>query len=171
MLIRWPAEISAGTRCESMITNVDFAATFLDMCGLDPDVELPDQQGRSFRPLLRGEERSDWPESVYDRYWEHDDPNHHAPAHYGVRTRRYKYIHYYGDGLGAPGSSDRIFAQEFELYDLASDPQELTNLAGDPEYASVLAQLREELARLQERYQDLPYQGPDTPRPDWSSVM
>src|SRR5699024_7850198 len=34
MLIRWPAEIPAGTRCESMITNVDFAATFLDMCGL-----------------------------------------------------------------------------------------------------------------------------------------
>src|SRR5699024_1928227 len=67
--------------------------------------------------------------------------------------------------------SDRIFEQEFELYDLASDPQELTNLADDPEYASVLAQLWWELARLQERYQDLPYQGPDTPRPDWSSVM
>ncbi|HLR27957.1 MAG TPA: sulfatase [Ruania sp.] len=170
MLIRWPAEISAGTRCESMITNVDFAATFLDMCGLDPDVELPDQQGRSFRPLLRGEEISDWPESVYYRYWEHDDPNHHAPAHYGVRTRRYKYIHYYGDGLGAPGSSDRIFAQEFELYDLASDPQELTNVVDDPAYAQVLAQLREELARLQQKYQDLPYQGPDTPRPEWTSV-
>src|SRR5699024_4666067 len=56
MLIRWPAEIPAGTRCESMITNVDFAATFLDMCGLDPDTELPEQQGRSFRSLLRGEE-------------------------------------------------------------------------------------------------------------------
>src|SRR5699024_4337513 len=103
--------------------------------------------------------------------WEHDDPNHHAPAHYGVRTRRYKYIHYYGDGLGARGSSDRIFAQEFELYDLASDPQALANRADGPEDASALGQLREALARLQGRYQDLPYQRPDTPRPDWSSVM
>lgn len=171
MLIRWPAEIPAGATCESMITNVDFAATFLDMCGLDPTTDLPDQQGRSFRPLLRGENVPDWPESVYYRYWEHDDPNHHAPAHYGVRTRTYKYIHYYGDGLGAPGSSERLFEQEYELYDLAADPQELTNLVTDPAYAQVLQELRAELTRLQEHYQDLPYQGPDTPRPQWSSVL
>ena len=52
LVIRWPAEITAGTRCQEMIINVDFAATFLDMCGLDPDVALPHQQGRSFRVLL-----------------------------------------------------------------------------------------------------------------------
>src|SRR5699024_6097592 len=76
MLMRWPAEIPAASRRDEIITNVDFAATLLDACGLDPDVELPDQQGRSFRALLRGETESDWPESMYYRYWEHDDPNH-----------------------------------------------------------------------------------------------
>jgi choline-sulfatase len=60
LVIRWPAEITAGTRCQEMIINVDFAATFLDMCGLDPDVALPHQQGRSFRVLLRGTDVPDW---------------------------------------------------------------------------------------------------------------
>ena len=103
LVIRWPAEITAGTRCQEMIINVDFAATFLDMCGLDPDVALPHQQGRSFRVLLRGTDVPDWPSAVYYRYWEHDDPEHHAPAHYGVRSEDFKYIVYYNDGLGTPG--------------------------------------------------------------------
>ncbi|WP_227993893.1 sulfatase [Pseudactinotalea sp. HY160] len=169
MLLRWPAEIPAGTRREEIITNVDFAATFLDACGLEPSQVLPTSQGRSFRPLLRGEQVEDWPTSMYYRYWEHDDPVHHAPAHYGVRTDRYKYIHYYGDGLGSPGSSDRRFEPEHELYDLAADAEEVTNVAGDPAYADILAELRAELARLQACYGDRPYAGPDTPRPDWST--
>ncbi|RRD45946.1 sulfatase [Tessaracoccus sp. OH4464_COT-324] len=169
MLMRWPQEIPAGSRVEAMITNVDFAATFLDMCGLDPDDALPTQQGRSFRSLVRGEPApDDWQEAIYYRYWEHDDPNHHVPAHYGIRTSRYKYIDYYGDGLGAPGSSDKIFEREYELYDLEADPEELTNLANEPAYADVLAELREELARLQERVGDAPYTGPGSPHPVWN---
>lgn len=105
MLMRWPAEIGSGSRVEAMITNVDFAATFLDICGEDAS-SLPAQQGESFRPLLRGEEVDGWRDSMYYRYWEHDDPEHHAPAHYGVRTATHKFIHYYNDGLGTPGSSD-----------------------------------------------------------------
>lgn len=169
MLMRWPKEIAAGSKVEAMITNVDFAATFLDMCGLDPDTALPTQQGRSFRALLRGEPTpDDWQEAIYYRYWEHDDPNHHVPAHYGIRTSRYKYIDYYGDGLGAPGSSDVVFEREYELYDLEADPQELTNLAVDPAYADILAELRAELARLQERVGDAPYTGPDSAHPVWN---
>ena len=45
----------------------------------------------------------DWPSVVYYRYWEHDDPEHHAPAHYGVGSEDFKYIVYYNDGLGTPG--------------------------------------------------------------------
>lgn len=168
LLIRWPGELAAGTRCEAMITNVDFAATFLDMCGVDPDEELPDNQGRSFLPLLKGEEVDDWPQSMYYRYWEHDDPEHHAPAHCGVRTHEYLYIVYYNDGLGSPGSSERIMPTEFELYDLVKDPAELHNVVDDPAYAEVRAQMEAELARLQDKYRDEPYRGPDTPRLDWS---
>ncbi len=167
MLMRWPAEIEPGSHVEAMITNVDFAATFLDMAGESAEA-LPAQQGRSFRPLLRGETVEDWPQSMYYRYWEHDDPEHHAPAHYGVRTATHKFIHYYNDGLGTPGSSDRVMPSEFELYDLVADPAELTNVADDPSYAEIRRDLEAELARLQELYGDRPYEGPDTPRLDWS---
>lgn len=172
LLMRWPERIPAGRLEDAMITNVDFAATLLDACGMGPE-SLPDQQGRSFLPLLsddalREELVRDWPDSVYYRYWEHDDPEHHAPAHYGVRTREYKYIHYYNDGLGTPGSSDRVLPSEYELYDLVKDPSELTNVADDPAYAEIRARLETELARLQELYGDQPYAGPDTPRLDWA---
>ncbi len=169
LVIRWPAEITAGTRCQEMITNVDFAATFLDMCGLDPDVALPHQQGRSFRVLLRGTDVPDWPSAVYYRYWEHDDPEHHAPAHYGVRSEDFKYIVYYNDGLGTPGSSERVLPTEYELFDLRRDPAELHNVVDDPDYAAVRLELEAELGRLQDKYADEPYQGPQTPRLHWST--
>ena len=138
------------------------------MCGLDPESSLPENQGRSFRSLLRGEAVEDWPTSMYYRYWEHDDPEHHAPAHYGVRTQTHKYIVYYNDGLGSPGSSDRVLPTEYELYDMVKDPSELTNVVDDPAYAGARSDLEEELARLQLHFGDEPYQGPDTPRVDWS---
>ncbi|WP_338025011.1 sulfatase [Brachybacterium vulturis] len=168
MMVRWPQQIPAGSQVSEMLTNVDIAATLLEAAGLDPDQALPDQQGRSFLPLLRGEQVEDWPQAVYYRYWEHDDPEHHAPAHYGIRTPRWKYIDYYGDGLGAPGASARIFEREYELYDLQADPAELHNLAGDPAHATVLEELRAQLAELQAQVGDAPYTGPDSPRPAWN---
>lgn len=167
MLMRWPAEIEAGTRCEQIITNVDFAATFLDVCGIDAAEALPTSQGRSFRPLWRGDDVPDWPDAAYYRYWEHDDPIHSAPAHYGIRTAEHKLIHYYGAGLGVPGASERVFESEWELYDLRSDPAEMLNVADDPAYAEVRASLSEKLAEYQERYHDEPYTGPQTQRPEW----
>lgn len=167
VVIRWPAEITPGIRCEAMSTNVDFAATLLDMCGLDPITALPAQQGRSLRPWLRGEQVADWPDSMYYRYWEHDDPNHHVPAHYGVRTKRYKLIRYYGAPLGVPGSSAQHTPDEWEMFDLETDPQELVNVIADPQYATVKTELAAELARLQAHYGDLPYTGPDTAHPNW----
>lgn len=167
MLMRWPAEIEAGTRCEGIITNVDFAATFLDVCGIDVDQALPTNQGRSFRPLLRGEEVEDWPDAAYYRYWEHDDPIHAAPAHYGIRTREFKLIHYYGAGLGVPGASDRLFEPEWELYDLRQDPDEMRNVADDPEYAEIRRELEVKLDEYQRHYGDEKYRGTETPRPEW----
>ncbi len=165
-LIRWPAEIEAGSRCEAMVTNVDFAETFLDMCGLSG--ALPTSQGSSFRNVLRGDVPDDWQQAVYYRYWEHDDPNHHVPAHYGIRTATHKLICYYGDGLDVPGSSDVIFPTEWEMYDLVADPHEMTNIYGDPAYADLQAQLAVELADLQARVGDRPYEGPGTPHPEWT---
>jgi choline-sulfatase len=167
MLMKWPAAIEVGTRSEAIITNVDFAATFLDICGIDADTALPTSQGRSFLPLLRGEQVADWPDAMYYRYWEHDDPIHAAPAHYGIRTDSHKLIYYYGAGLDVPGASDAVFEPEWELYDLAGDPEEMRNVAADPAYADVKAELEVKLAEYQKHYNDEPYVGPDTPRPEW----
>ena len=169
MLVRWPAQVPAGSRVTDTISNVDFAVTLLEVAGCSIG-DLPDQQGRSFLAQLRGEQVEDWRQAVYYRYWEHDDPEHHAPAHYGVRTPTHKYIRYYNDGLGSPGSSDRIMPIEDELYDLVADPQELTNVAGDPSYAGVLENLQSLTAQLQAEYGDAPYEGPDTPRLEWPTV-
>lgn len=166
MLVRWPAQVPAGSHVTDVVSNVDFAATLLEAAGAELS-GLPDQQGRSFLAQLRGEDVEDWRQAVYYRYWEHDDPEHHAPAHYGVRTPTHKYIRYYNDGLGTPGSSDRIMPVEDELYDLVADPHEMTNVAAEPAYVQVLGELQELTAQMQAEVGDAPYEGPDTPRLEW----
>ncbi|WP_040437340.1 sulfatase family protein [Aestuariimicrobium kwangyangense] len=158
-LARWPRVIAPGTRVARSLTNVDFAATFLDLAGLGP-ADLPQQQGESFVPLFgdpaAGTGHAD---SVYYRYWEHDDPSHGAWSHYGVRTATHKLVYYYAAGLGVKGASDKVYPPEWELIDLVNDPQELVNVADDPQYAHVRAELERELARLQRHYNDEPYVG------------
>jgi arylsulfatase A-like enzyme len=153
LLVRYPREVPAGSRTDAMVTNVDFAQTFLDYAGLEA---LPRMQGRSFRAVLHGETPADWPESFYYRYWEHDDGSHHVGAHYGVRTRQHKLIHYYGQGFGLPGTGDRVTEPEWELFDLLRDPRELQSVYGDQEYAEVRGELEGELARLQREVGDEP---------------
>ena len=167
MLVRWPARMAAGGECDAIITNADFAATFLDICGVDASEALPEHQGRSFRALLEGEAVEDWPDAAYYRYWEHDDVIHHAPGHYGIVTHDHKLIRYYGAGLGVPGASAETFADEWELYDRRRDPEELHNVAEDPAYARIRADLEERLQVLQESLGDQPYAGEATPHPSW----
>ncbi|NED97812.1 sulfatase [Phytoactinopolyspora alkaliphila] len=153
LLARYPSLIPAGSSCDDLVLNVDFAQTFLELGGVP---ELPTMQGRSIVPLLRGERPDDWRTSMYYRYWMHDDQIHRIRAHYGVRTHRYKLICYYGDGYGLAGNSDRIFPTEWELFDLERDPMELTSVHDDPEYAQVRRELETELDRLQREVGDLP---------------
>ena len=152
-IIRHPRSIASESVNNDIITNVDFAATFLDYAGIDQ----PDRfQGHSFRPLLEGSTPEDWPKIMYYRYWMHL-AHHHVYAHYGVRTHRYKLIYYYADALGQPGAIDESKPPEWELFDLDEDPNELNNVYHDPAYADIAAELRGELRRLQEEVQDAPY--------------
>ena len=152
-IIRHPRSIAPESVNNDIITNVDFAATFLDYAGIDQ----PDRfQGHSFRPLLEGSTPENWPKIMYYRYWMHL-AHHHVYAHYGVRTHRYKLIYYYADALGQPGAIDESKPPEWELFDLDEDPNELNNVYHDPAYADIAAELRGELRRLQEEVQDAPY--------------
>lgn len=159
-VMRYPREIPAGSSTDTMLTNVDFAPTFLDYA----DAEQSDRmQGRSFREIVGGKRApDDWQTGMYYRYWMHNDVCHNVVAHYGIRTERYKLIYYYGDPLDSSGSFPPRTTPEWELFDLDNDPQEMRNVYADPAYASVVSELTEELARLQAEAGDVPYDVPET---------
>jgi arylsulfatase A-like enzyme len=114
-------------------------------------------QGTSLAPLLAGERPDGWQESMYYRYWMHDDEIHRVPAHYGVRTRTHKLIGYYNDPLGQIGARGPVVPPEWELFDLVADPAELHNVIADPAYRQVALELQAELARLQADLGDEPH--------------
>jgi arylsulfatase A-like enzyme len=136
-LVRWPATIKAGSRVDAMGLNVDFAPTFLDVAGLPAS---PDMQGHSLAPVLRGQTPRGWRTSMYYRYY-HDPGHHNTRAHYGVRTKTHKLIYFWKK-------------DQWELYDLVKDPQEMHNLYGQPAQATLTARLKTELARLKREAKD-----------------
>ena len=138
LVVRYPKEIRPGSLNHDLVQNLDFAETFLDYAG----AAIPaDMQGRSLRPVLRGRTPRDWRKSIYYHYYEYPGA-HSVKRHYGVRTDRYKLIHFYHD------------IDEWELYDMKSDPDELRNVFGDPKYADVVKDLTAELKRLRAMYKD-----------------
>lgn len=96
---------------------------------------------------------ADWRTSMYYRYWMHL-AHFNIPAHYGVRTERYKLIYYYGEALGSGGAIDRSTPPEWELFDLEKDPHEMQNVYADPSYADVVVELKAELERLRNELED-----------------
>ncbi|MHC4528899.1 MAG: sulfatase family protein [Planctomycetota bacterium] len=150
LLVRFPKEIKAGGTNDDIVLNVDFAQTLLDYAG----VEIPqDMQGRSLRPLFKGQTPPDWRKSMHYRYWMHG-AHFNVAAHFGVRTRRHKLIYYYGLPLNARGAKKKTTPPEWELFDLEKDPNEMNNVYDDPEYRSVVKELKRELVRLRQRLED-----------------
>jgi arylsulfatase A-like enzyme len=131
-LVRYPEAIKAGSVNDDITLNIDFGPTFMDYAGLDTPTDM---QGRSFRRNLEGRTPRDWRESMYYQYYEY--PAVHAvKKHYGVRTERYKLIHFYDD------------VDEWELYDLKKDPDEMQSVYGEARYVNVQSELHTELQAL-----------------------
>ncbi len=133
LLVRWPGVVKAGSVSNDLVSNLDFAETFLEAAGLPVP---PDMQGRSLVPLLAGRTPPDWRQSFYYEYYEYPRP-HHVRPHHGVVTSRYKLVRFDGPDLDA-----------WELFDREKDPHELRSVYGDPAYAGVAAELKRELGRL-----------------------
>ena len=128
IVIRYPPLIPAGTTPEPLTMNIDLAPTLLELAGSEPERPL---HGRSLVPLLGGDEPADWRTSILIEYYSDTVFRRIVDMGYkAVRTERYKLIDY----LELEGMD--------ELYDLASDPYELRNVIADPEYATVLDELR-----------------------------
>ena len=136
-IVKWPGVAQPGSRTTKMVQNLDYAETFLDIAG----APIPsDMQGVSLVPLLKGENPSDWRKSIYYHYYEYPSV-HMVPRHNGIRTNRYKLMHFYQ-------------FDEWEFYDLRSDPDEYNNLYGNPEYKNLVNRMKRELKGLVEKYDD-----------------
>ncbi len=145
-ILRWPGHIAPGTTTGILAQNIDFAPTVLDLAG----VEIPERmQGRSLATFLDTGATTtpeDWRDGVYYHFYEARGP-HTVPEHDGIKTERWKLIWFPevdpdGDGPAGPGA--------WELYDLVADPDEMTNLADDPTYSEVRAELEDRLGVLRE---------------------
>ncbi|MEM7233720.1 MAG: sulfatase [Planctomycetota bacterium] len=140
-VISYPKEIRPGLVLDDMVLNIDFAPTLLDFAGVSIPASV---QGRSFRSNLRGSSPSDWRRSMYYRYFENSE---RRPAHFGVRTKRYKLVYYSGLKKKPPEA-------RWEFYDLRDDPEENRNRYGEPAYARPIDELKRALTRLQREVGD-----------------
>lgn len=147
-LVRHPATVAPGSVNDWLINNTDFAPTILALAG----VPTPDyMQGRSFAAALSGEARpSDWRKETYYRYWMHMAHGLRVPAHFGIRTDRYKLIFFYGCTKQGKGNTPVAW----EFYDLVRDPREMHNLYGDPAHAETIADLKRRLRGARERLEE-----------------
>lgn len=137
LVMKLPNKIKKG-KIEKLVQNIDYAPTFLDLAG----TAVPDDvQGKSLVPLITGKKTKDWRKSVYYHYYEYPGP-HDVKRHYGIRTDRYKLIHFYND------------IDQWELYDLKLDPNEGTNLYGKKGYEDLTKSLFDQLVKTQALYKD-----------------
>ncbi len=127
LLVRYPRAIAAGRTVDAMALNVDMVPTWLDFAGV---AQAPPMHGRSWRPLLAGDTPADWRKAWFYCYF--FERGFQAPMTTAVRTDTAKLIRY-------PGHDEWT-----EMFDLAADPYELTNLYADPAHADLRKQLMAE---------------------------
>ena len=137
MLMQYPGVIEAGSEIDALTQNLDFAPTFLDFA----NAEIPEEmQGRSLRSLMNNSiSDEDFRNAIYYHYY--DFPAFHmVKRHYGIRTDRFKLMHFYDD------------IDVWEMYDLQKDPREMNNIYNHPDYAEVRKELHSSLDSLQQKY-------------------
>jgi arylsulfatase A-like enzyme len=138
MLLRYPGHIKSRSSCENMVLNLDLAPTLLEIAGLPVPVEM---QGKSILGLAEGKSEQSWRREWLYEYYEYPGFENVRPCR-GIRTERYKLIHFFLD------------PQEFELYDLQNDPDERENLYGRVEYEKLTDELKHRLAALRAQTND-----------------
>ncbi|MGD1890100.1 MAG: sulfatase/phosphatase domain-containing protein [Cyclobacteriaceae bacterium] len=152
-IVHYPKVVKAGRRSDVIINNTDYGPTMLELAG----GQVPDyMQGESFADVLKGETTEGKQTATYYRYWMHL-MHHDVPAHFGLRTKDYKLIFYYGlpSDMNSIGKATMPWMDEsysieqtpaaWEFYDLSQDPEEVHNRYNDPAYQDIIAQLKQEL--------------------------
>ena len=137
-MVRYPERIKAGSVNEDIITNIDFAPTLLELAGITTTQKM---QGISFVPVLDGNTPNDWQDAMYYHYYEFPFW-HHVQPHYGIRTQKYTLAHFYYN------------IDVWELYDLEKDPSQMNNIYEDPNYNTVVTELKVKLKNLMVKYEN-----------------
>ncbi|MBK1879344.1 sulfatase [Pelagicoccus mobilis] len=127
LIVKAPGVTDAGSVCSKPVSLIDLQPTLIELCGLPARDDI---YGNSLLPLLKGDQ-ANWDKPVLMTHY----PNNHA-----VRSERYRYIRY-ADGFE-------------ELYDHQVDPNEFTNLAGNPEYREVMDRLAKEMPKINADWPD-----------------
>ena len=136
LLIQYPKKLKAGIVNDQLVMNLDFAATLLDWAGIKKPAQM---QGLSFANYIENSKRLR--NATYYHYYEY--PGEHAvKRHYGIRTEKYKLIHYYYD------------IDQWELFDLEKDPHEMMNVYNKPAYQEIQKQLDSALNKMRLEYKD-----------------
>lgn len=137
LIIRWPGVIKPGTKSNDLVINIDIAETLLDAA----KVKIPSSmQGKSMMPLLNGKKAGKWRKSLYYHYYD-SGGEHNVAEHVGIRTDRYKLIWFYENN-------------EWELYDLSKDKNELHNLYNNTGYHHIQNTLKKKLKKEERKYKD-----------------
>ena len=136
-IISYPKMILPKSENSNLLLNIDFAPTLLELAS----IEIPKSiQGTSFVPQLKSN-FEDVRDAIYYHYYEY--PKWHmVQPHYGIRTKRFKLIHFY------------YSMDQWELYDLDSDPNEMNNLYENAKYKNLIGALKKKLKDLQVSYKD-----------------
>jgi arylsulfatase A-like enzyme len=167
LMLRGPGGFGGGKICDAMVSQMDLYPTICELL----DISKPDWlEGRSLMPLVRGEGQS-----IHDEIFA--EVNYHAAYEpkRAVRTSRYNYIRHFGDKRtpvlpncdDSPsknlwlknGWQNTIVPREL-LFDSTRDANEAHDIATDPAYASVLADMRQRLDRWMEKTDDPLLHGP-----------
>ncbi len=167
-LVRYPKLISPGTRSDAIINNTDFAPTIIELAG----GKVPQyMHGKSIKTILTsGREPEDWRRATYYRYWMHMAHAHANPAHFGIRTKRYKLIFYYGCdfrkrikesnwpqeriAFSVKRPFEYFTPPAWELYDLQNDPFEMNNLYQQSGYDEITVSLKKQLHQLRNEFNE-----------------
>ena len=136
MLIRFPQQVKPHQKINAFALNVDLAPTLLDLAG----ISIPaDMQGVSMKKLLQTGKDERWRKEIYYHYYERSFG---LTPHYGIKTGRYKLLHFYGP------------INAWELYDLKKDKLEMKNLYDDARYTGIAKDLKARLTFWQTYYKD-----------------
>ncbi len=174
VIVRTPWQEKKGIACDALINYTDLTPTILDFAGAMPNETK--FHGRSFKSALDKEHSEGW-DTTYASHTFHEITMYYPMR--VVRRRKYKLIWNIAHGLEYPFASDLLVSAtwqgtirrglkcygkrtvdayihraKFELYDLEEDPHEINNLADDPNHASLLAEMKDELRAFQKRTSD-----------------